>query len=71
METALAECLIPAPRMTPKNLSFVFSSLFQSVDNKRPDAVCMATPTSGHNPGLACVMPFGEEAAVAQTSETV
>ena len=54
-----------------QNVVVVFSSLFESLDNKRPDAVCMAIPTSGGNPGLACVMPFGEEAAVAQTSETV
>ena len=54
-----------------QNVVVVFFSLFESLDNKRPDAVCMAIQTNGDSPGLACVMAFGEEAAVAQTSETV
>ena len=54
-----------------QNVVVVFFSLFESLDNKRPDAVCMATPISGDSRGPDCVMPFREEAAVAQTSETV
>ena len=54
-----------------QNFVVVCSSLLEFLDNKRPDAVCTAIPTSGDSQGLACVMPFGEEAAVAQTSGTV
>ena len=54
-----------------QNVVVVFFSLFESLDNKRPYAVCMAIHTSGDSPGLASVMPFGEEATAAQTSETI
>jgi len=46
-------------------------SVFKSLDNKRPNAVRTAVPIAGGIPGLACVMSFGEEVAVAQTSETI
>ena len=52
-----------------QNVVVVCSSLLELLDDKRPDAVCTAIPTSGDSPILQAFMPFGEEAAVAQTSD--
>ena len=54
-----------------KDIVVVCLSVFKSLNHKRPNAVRAAVPIGGGIPGLACAMPFGEEVAVAQTSETV
>ena len=54
-----------------QDVVIVCFGVFKSLDNKRPNAVRAAVPIGGGIPGLACVKSFGEEVAVAQTSETV